>query len=681
MDAAEIFERIFNASQMLIDDEKDQGASDIAIRLLDALKNGAAAPENRKSVEFLLKEVGLYTYISSPDMTFLDKAITEVHRVKLPHEITLHREQLRILHLLAKGKSIALSAPTAFGKSLLLDAHISRSCPGQVLVIQPTLALIDETRRRLSRNFGETYKIVTTQFQQTGKRNIFVLTPERYLSRNDIPEIDFLFIDEFYKYQSSEEDLRSPNYGLCIYRATAQAKQVFLAGPNITSIDFGPRWNEKIQFEQTSFRTVATDVFDRSEKGSAKSALQSDLVATCGQRNLVYSATPKSCNELALDLSTLPIARASTAAQSLAAWLEEEFTEHWSVPTLLRRGVGIHHGRLPRSIGQLIVRLFNDGHITCLFCTSTLIEGINTAAKNMFIFDKTINGDKELSYFDYQNLQGRAGRMMEHFIGNVYVYFTPPKREEKSVTADALRNPNQADPFVLFNIPKDAVTKEGSERKIEIIAQTKLSPQILRDHGSLGLKRLMAIREAINNILNENRSLLEWLDSPESKEQSDTMAHIICAASNQWLGVKGHFQVSRALRKLHSERGLGLFLRWFTKTLWRNEPGAVDSAFMFLRHCEFTFPKIVRAANDIVLDLEPDLSADYGAYANALESWFRSPLIKHGEELGIPFPITEMAVKNEGVDTLQSLREYIESRNRDGSWETQAERYVCSNVW
>ena len=64
-----------------------------------------------------------------------------------------------------------------------------------------------------------------------------------------------------------------------------------------------------------------------------------------------------------------------------------------------------------------------------IFCTSTIIEGVNTSAKNVVIFDEK-KGTNELDFFDYSNIKGRSGRMMEHYVGKVYNFINIPKEEK-----------------------------------------------------------------------------------------------------------------------------------------------------------------------------------------------------------------------------------------------------------
>ncbi len=55
-----------------------------------------------------------------------------------------------------------------------------------------------------------------------------------------------------------------------------------------------------------------------------------------------------------------------------------------------------------------------------------------TSAKNVVIYDNHI-GKKEIDYFDYSNICGRAGRLMEHYIGRVINLREPPQKQEVKV--------------------------------------------------------------------------------------------------------------------------------------------------------------------------------------------------------------------------------------------------------
>lgn len=62
---------------------------------------------------------------------------------------------------------------------------------------------------------------------------------------------------------------------------------------------------------------------------------------------------------------------------------------------------------------------FNQGTFDILFCTSTIVEGVNTDAQNMIILNASKGGHK-LTPFDIKNIKGRAGRYYHCFVGRVF---------------------------------------------------------------------------------------------------------------------------------------------------------------------------------------------------------------------------------------------------------------------
>src|SRR3990172_3673968 len=169
-------------------DEADSARSTF-LRLLehrDALANFESI------IGSLHAKIGLYPYIRASETTStVDLLRIELHRPDpFPNDqVVFHRLQSEVYWELMDGKSIILSAPTSFGKSLIIDALLSSLRYNQVVVIVPTLALIDETRRRISRH-NLPYKVITHPSQARETRNVFVLTQERALERTDLDHVD-----------------------------------------------------------------------------------------------------------------------------------------------------------------------------------------------------------------------------------------------------------------------------------------------------------------------------------------------------------------------------------------------------------------------------------------------------------------------------------------------------------
>src|SRR5439155_22674093 len=88
----------------------------------------------------------------------------------------------------------------------------------------------------------------------------------------------------------------------------------------------------------------------------------------------------------------------------------------------------MRHGPLPRSLPQSVVRAFNSGALRYLVCTSTLIEGVNSKAKNVIVYDNRV-AKRRFDFFTFNNIKGRSGRMFEHFVGRVFLFNDPPQEE------------------------------------------------------------------------------------------------------------------------------------------------------------------------------------------------------------------------------------------------------------
>lgn len=84
----------------------------------------------------------------------------------------------------------------------------------------------------------------------------------------------------------------------------------------------------------------------------------------------------------------------------------------------LNRGIAYHFGNLPQIIRNKVEALFKEREINFVFCTSTLLEGVNLPAKNVFILNNK-NGRTTFQPIDFWNLAGRAGRLKHELSGNI----------------------------------------------------------------------------------------------------------------------------------------------------------------------------------------------------------------------------------------------------------------------
>ena len=284
----------------------------------------------------------------------------------------------------------------------------------KVVIVVPTLALIDETRKRLAQKFRDRCQLITHQAQvaRGDKVNVYILTQERVRNRIDLTNIDFFVVDEFYKldFRHDEDKQRAIELNLAFHKLAATRAQFYLLGPNVQAIKGLDKY--EFHFIPSDYSTVAVDVlqFDLPRGGEDRPNKLVELARSIDEATLIYCQGPgsavKVARRLLREVAKMPIA----ACAATAEWMSENYHPEWAAVEALRHGIGLHHGGIPRALQQHMVRLFNEGAIKFLICTSTLIEGVNTAAKNVIVYDRRRNRNV-LDFFTYKNIQGRAGRM------------------------------------------------------------------------------------------------------------------------------------------------------------------------------------------------------------------------------------------------------------------------------
>ena len=147
---------------------------------------------------------------------------------------------------------------------------------------------------------------------------------------------------------------------------------------------------------------------------------------------------------------TVPPETADKELQSLVDLVKRYIHPEYALANTLGRGIAFHYGNMPLLIRTEIERLFKEGRIHFLVCTSTLIEGVNLPCKSIFVRGPHKGRGKPMNETDFWNLAGRAGRLGKEFQGNVIcvdprrtdVWSSPPPTKRRNYpikpTADAI---------------------------------------------------------------------------------------------------------------------------------------------------------------------------------------------------------------------------------------------------
>lgn len=666
---------------------------ELVIRMLEVQEK--LSHDYRKIIDDLAMQVGLYPYVSDSNalegLSLRNALMHAAHRADgMMVDYVLHTSQARVLRRLLDGESVILSAPTSFGKSLLIDVIISAKNFNNVVLIVPTLALVEETRRRMSR-FIDDYSIITSSNQRISERNIFVFTQERFLSmESEIPKIDFFAIDEFYKLSISNDGGRSTLLNQAFLRLSRTGAQFYLLGPSIQAIPEMVEERLNCRFMIEDFQTVAIELYFLKKKPSKEESLANLLDEIDGQ-TMIYCQSPAGTRKLLksyLSLRNLEKTKDEELIEA-AKWTSENYHDEWLVSIALQHGIGIHHGRLPRSLGRFMIRAFEEGKLKVLLCTSTLIEGVNTSAKNVIIFDSKLNR-KPLNFFTFNNIRGRSGRMFRHFVGNVFVFDTPPQEELPFVDMPAI-NPGESTPSsLLINLSPENVPAFLAGKVDNLLNQKYLPRDILIRNSGIEPEYLLDTAKYLFELNVRDIDKFVWSSKPQYEDILLTSKVIWEQLGGVAAAKQGSMHSAEMMTwwvwELYKSQNVPRFRRKMIDSQINNErkaispDDAVENVLSFIRGwASFNYPKYLIALNELtnhVLISRGLKPCNYNPFAATIEHLFQPSSFSALEEYGLPTEISEKLLngrlfsKDDGLDVVvNNLRNKELSRFANGIFE------------
>ena len=659
---------ILAAISAIYNQEREADARDY---LIQALAQANCFTGYTTLLRDLTRTVGLFPYIEDPqNLSVGDQIAYEYHRPCATKEerssFVFHRAQADVYRRLSAGENLILSAPTSFGKSAVIDTLLETRRYSNTLIIVPTIALIDETRRRLS-YLRYDFKIITHNSQSEEDKNIFILTQERALERRKFPQLDLLILDEFYKLNPSRDPENNRGIALnqAFYKFSKHSKQVYLLGPNIRGVteSFIRRYNAT--FLPSTFNTVSSRVHKLKAGKSRPNSLRR-LLSTLNEPTLIFVKSPAQANQIGKKILDEGKASISSDVKELAEWIEENYHHDWTVSRCLRMNIGVHHGRVPRAVAQKMVGLFNRRRLQFLICTSTLIEGVNTSAKNVIIYENKIAQSK-IDFFTFNNIKGRSGRMRQYFVGHVYIFDDTPSPELDFVNVPFIDQSDDTPLELLVQLSSEDMSNQTRERLKPVFQQTDLSQDIIKDNPSFDPISQINLARHIRANLPNIASDLQWTATP-TWEQLCSM----CELMFSFFRSKGSHEVRSGRQlayRVNRFRQVPVIRSYIEELLGADKntdtaDKAVELALAFYRNwLTFNFPRMLIAIDKIqrdVLQREGLLPGDYTQFASQAENGFVSAELSALEEYGIPLQISKKIsrdlVLGEGLDsTLRSL--------------------------
>ncbi|TXH91658.1 DEAD/DEAH box helicase [Thauera aminoaromatica] len=459
------------------EDELKRLAQTIVLNTLLLHEDG----ELRERSLHVLTELGNFPGLSYAERTYgagdqtllgrmnrkVSQALNTVPINGLPVALTDYQKQ--VWDSLPMARALAVSAPTSAGKSFVVIEHLCRQAErhGQftAVYIAPTRALLSEVHQKvLLRLKGrDDIRISTVPSLDPLQRTcqVFVLTQERLQVLLSIWDAAFniVVVDEA---QNLSDQARGMILQDCLQTVMSRSRgtQLVMLAPGATGLlevaraigvealrpeftGISPVLQNRIVVSKVKGRSkemrlqLLRGPEDRVEIGNLESSLGLDNKATRlaavalelggGEGSLVYETGPRESEKTALQLMNelhrrLPNPQDQSLLE-LSAFIKEHIHPDYQLAAMVVYGVAYHYGRMPSLLREAIESSFKQTQtgLRYLVCTTTLAQGINLPARNVFIDTPKRGRGESLDPALLWNFAGRAGRLSQDVVGNVFL--------------------------------------------------------------------------------------------------------------------------------------------------------------------------------------------------------------------------------------------------------------------
>lgn len=372
------------------------------------------------------------------------------------------RDQKEIFDTINSQKYFSYSGPTSMGKTFIMKTFIIKQILNNrynnYVIVVPTKALIAEITSEIINDLGEglkehRYKVVNSynEINEEDSLNyIMIYTQERFLMHllNLQTRIDYVFIDEAHKIFYSDKRSMYFYKIIDILNNFSSMPSIFFSAPLIENPDeflkllpntversskvyrFSPVCQQKyiIDYKENNIRLYndLTKNFIELDYNDISEFDICDIIKKLGNNsnNIIYCDSKDEAidwaQRYAKSVKVFNNGISNTILEEVKKYIADEIHKDYYLIKTLDKGVAYHLGYVPNIIRKHIESLYKNKYIDTIFCTSTLLEGVNLPADNLFIPIKEKSNVLK-NDIDFKNLIGRVGRIKYNLVGNVYI--------------------------------------------------------------------------------------------------------------------------------------------------------------------------------------------------------------------------------------------------------------------
>jgi hypothetical protein len=417
--------------------------------------------------------------------SWVDEILSTINQMQNEVEVAgkkylLTNFQKKIWDSMEKDKILGISAPTSAGKSFVILLNLVKRLINDdidIVYIVPTLSLLNQVTEDFNRELKKvevTNYWITNSFDEnqiTGRRNIYILTQEKAIAAFSNTSKAFtkkliLVADEIQNIERIKEDTDQRSKilfdTLIEFRYKENVEQIIISGPRIEDIDkvgksiFGietvdhttnisPVLNLTYSIKKIDDKYFLKQYCALTEQPIIKEIENVGFIEGYGKRqytdkylgylsclvngvgrdaqNIIFAPTSNIARKIALSLENEYVSNANT---ELVQYYKVTVRDNYSLAQTLSKGIAYHHGKLPMHVRRTLEKAILEKKVSNIVCTTTLLQGVNLPAQNVFIRNPHLYINKkkdsqELTNYEMANLRGRAGRLLKDYVGRTFV--------------------------------------------------------------------------------------------------------------------------------------------------------------------------------------------------------------------------------------------------------------------
>lgn len=321
---------------------------------------------------------------------------------------------------------VSFIAPTSFGKSESIINLIKRNISRNVIIIEPSRALLAQMASNIHDSFPENKVIVHEEMYNEGESFIAVLTQERairLITKHNNLNIGIVCIDEAHNLLDGDQRSLLLSILVKILKDTYEPKCYYYSPVIVDSNSLRFNKRQHINEVRVNFNLKEPEIFVYRKDNSIQqynrffnkrydigigTSYEKYIIDFSNKKNFIFVSSPRKIEQFANYFSDfVSFQIESDSLNKLIYVLKTHVNENFYLCNLLKKGILYLHAKLPDIIKEYLIYKYETiPEIKYLVANTVILEGMNLPIDTLFIMSTYKLDEKRMI-----NLIGRVNRL------------------------------------------------------------------------------------------------------------------------------------------------------------------------------------------------------------------------------------------------------------------------------